>query len=122
MLNGYADDSFIVGTRSSFSNHQKLKKIREEIVASKIMEILSNIPHCNIVITLNPDHAKSSGRIDSDASYQERKIFRIKGNKRVGQHLEINRKEVIMKLQHWKKNTNATKTCAKVCRLATSYK
>ena len=107
MLKGYEDDSFTVGTRTSFSNHQQIKKIREETVASKIMEILSNIPHCNIVITQNPDHAKSSGKIDFDACYQERKIFRIKRNKRVGKHLEINRKEVIMKLYHWKKKTNA---------------
>ena len=57
MLKGYEDDSFIVGARPSFSNHQQIKKIREETVASKIMEILSNISHCNIVITQNPDHA-----------------------------------------------------------------
>ena len=92
MLKGYEDDSLTVGNRPSFSNHQQIKKIREETVASKIMEILSNIPHCNIVITQNPDHAKSSGKIDSDACYQERKIFRIKRKKRVGKHLEINRK------------------------------
>ena len=90
MLKGYEDDSFTVGTRPSFSNHQQIKKIREETVASKIMEILSNIPHCNIVITQNPDHAKSSGKIYSDACYQERKIFRIKGNKRIEKHLQIN--------------------------------
>ena len=92
MLKGYEDDSFTVGTPPSFSNHQQIKMIREETVASKIMEIFSNIPHCNIVITQNPDHAKSSGKIDSDACYQERKIFRIKRKKRVGKHLEINRK------------------------------
>ena len=71
------------------------------------MGILSNISHCNIVITQNPDHAKSSEKIDSDTCYQERKIFRIKRNKRVGKHLEIKRKEVIMKLYHWKKKPNA---------------
>ena len=67
MLKRYEDDSFTVGTGTSFSNHQQIKKIREETVASKIMEILSNIPHCNIVTTQNPDHAKSSGKIYSDA-------------------------------------------------------
>ena len=107
MLKGYEDDSFTVGTRPSFSNHQQIKKITEETMASKIMEILSNITHCNIVITQNPDHAKSSEKIDSDACYQERKLIRIKSNKRVGKHLEINRKEVIMKLYHWKKKPNA---------------
>ena len=107
MLKGYEDDSFIIGTRPLFSNHHQIKKIREETVASKIMEILSNISHCNIVIAQIPDHAKSSEKIDSDTCYQERKIFRIKKNKRVGKHLEINRKEVIMKLYHWKKKPNA---------------
>ena len=86
--------------------------IREVTVASKIMEIFSNIPHCNIVITQNPDHAKSSGKIDSDACYPERKVFRIKRKKRVGKHLEINRKEIIMKLYQWKKKSNvATNMC-----------
>ena len=107
MLKGYEDDPFTVGTRPLLSNHQQIKKIREETVASKIMEILSNIPHCNIVITQNPDHAKSSGEIDSAACYQGRKIFIIKRNKRIEKHLQINRKEVIMKLYHWKKKTNA---------------
>ena len=64
-----------------FQTFRNIKIKEKETVASKIMEIPSNILHCNMVITKNTNHAKSSVKIISDACYQERKGFKIKTKK-----------------------------------------